>query len=100
MLFPSLKKKKYHGILLDAPLDSDDRCRQCGGTCCSSFKAIDISWGEYQRLKELGAKRLQLSLFGPHKLEIDSRCEFLIDGHCCIYGARSDICHWFICSET
>ncbi len=100
MLFPSLKKKKYHGILLDVPLDNDDRCQRCGGACCSSFTAIDISWEEYQRLEELGAKRLQLSLFGPHKLEIDAGCEFLKEGRCCIYEARPDVCRRFICSEA
>ncbi len=99
MLFPSLKKKKYHGILLDTPRNSDARCQQCGGICCNSFTAIDISWDEYQRLEELGAKRLQLSLFGPHKLEIDCGCEFLIEGCCSIYEARPDICRRFICSE-
>jgi len=99
MLFPSRKKKKYRGILLEAPRDSDVRCQQCGGICCNSFTAIDISWDEYQRLEELGARRLQLSLFGPHKLEIDCGCEFLIEGRCSIYEVRPDICRRFTCSE-
>jgi len=94
------KEKKYRGILLDVPLNSDDRCQRCSGTCCSSFTDIDISWEEYQRLEELGAKRLQLSLFGPHKLEIDAGCEFLKEGRCRIYEARPDVCRRFICSET
>jgi len=59
MLFHSLQKKKYHGKLLDTPRNSDDRCEQCGGICCTSFTAIDISWDEYIRLEKLGAKRLQ-----------------------------------------
>jgi len=98
MLFPSFQKKKYHGILLDVPRDGEDICQQCGGVCCSSFPAIDISWDEYRRLEELGAKRLQLSLFGPHKLEIDCGCEFLVEGRCSIYEARPDICRRFVCS--
>jgi len=100
MLFPSLRIKRYHGILHGAPLDGNDRCQRCGGICCSSFTAVDISWGEYERLEELGAKRLHLSLYGPHKLEIDSGCEFLVEGRCSIYEARPDICRRFFCSEA
>ncbi|MBV5340858.1 MAG: YkgJ family cysteine cluster protein [Deltaproteobacteria bacterium] len=100
MLFPPLRKKKFHGILLDAPRDGDDRCRSCGGICCSSFTAVEISWDEYERLQGLGARRLQLSLFGAHKLEIDCGCEFLSDGRCSIYEARPDICRRFYCSDT
>lgn len=100
MLFPLLRKKRYHGILLDAPRDGDDRCRECGGACCSSFAAVEVSWTEYERLHELGAKRLQLSLYGPHKLEIDTGCEFLTGGRCSIYEARPDICRRFFCSDT
>jgi len=100
MIFPALQKKKYHGVLLDSPTDASDRCNECGGLCCKSFPAIDISWDEYRRLEELGAKRLQLSLFGPHKLEIDGGCEFLMEGRCSIYEARPDICRRFFCYET
>ena len=100
MLFPSLRIKRYHGILLDAPIDGDDRCQRCGGVCCSSFAAVDISWDEYERLEELGAKRLQLALYGPHKLEIDSGCEVLAEGRCSIYEARPDNCRRFFCSEA
>lgn len=100
MLFPSLHRKRYHGILLDAPRDGDERCQSCGGICCSSFAAVEISWEEYQRLKTLGAQRLQLSLCGPHRLEIDCGCEFLADGRCSIYDARPDICRRFFCTDT
>ncbi len=75
MLFPSLRKKIYHGILLEAPRDGDDSCRECGGACCSSFAAVEVNWDEYERLQRLGARRLQLSLYGPHRLEIDYGCE-------------------------
>jgi Fe-S-cluster containining protein len=100
MLFPTFGKKRYHGMLLDAPRDGDDRCLNCGGICCSSFAAVEISWDEYERLKGLGAKRLQLSLYGPHKLEIDYGCEFLEGGRCSIYEARPDICRRFYCSDV
>lgn len=100
MIFPSLRKKRYHGILLDAHRDGDDRCRECGGVCCSSFAAVEISWDEYERLEALGARRLQLSLYGPHKLEIDYGCEFLSQGRCSIYDSRPDICRRFFCSDT
>lgn len=100
MLFPLLRKKRYHGMLLDAPRDGDDRCRECGGACCRSFADVEISWEEYERLQALGAKRLQLSLYGPHKLEIDYNCEFLEEGRCCIYESRPDICRRFFCADT
>ena len=100
MLFPLLRKKKFHGILLDAPRDGDDRCQNCGGVCCSSFTAVEISGDEYKRLQGLGASRLHLSLFGPHKLEIDGGCEFLDGGRCSIYEARPDICRRFFCSDS
>ena len=100
MIFPPLRKKKFHGILLDAPLDNNDRCQNCGGICCSSFAAIELNWDEYERLRKLGAKRLQLSLYGAHRLEIDYGCEFLDGGRCSIYDERPDICRRFFCSET
>ena len=100
MLFPPFRKKRYHGILLDAPIDGVDRCQKCGGVCCSSFASVEISWDEYERLQDLGAKRLQLSLFGSHKFEIDYGCEFLSQGRCSIYEARPDICRRFFCSEA
>jgi Fe-S-cluster containining protein len=100
MLFPLLRMKKYRGILLDEPRDGDDRCQKCGGVCCSSFAAVDISWDEFERLRELGARRLQLSLYGPHKLAIDYGCEFLEEGRCSIYEARPDICRRFFCTDT
>ena len=100
MLFPPLRKKRYHGILLDAPRDGDARCQECGGICCSSFAGIEISWDEYEQLQRLGARRLQLSLFGPHKLEIDYGCEFLVEGRCSIYEVRPDICRRFFCLDS
>ena len=100
MLFPPLRQKKYHGILLDAPLDNNDRCQKCGGICCSSFAAINITWEKYEQLHKLGAKRLQLSTYGPHKLEIDYGCDFLEEGRCTIYEERPDICRRFFCSDS
>lgn len=94
----TVHKKQYHGILLDTPCDGNDRCQECGGVCCNSFANIEISWEEYERLQELGAKRLQLSLYGHHILDIEYGCEFLVDGRCSIYEARPDICRRFICT--
>jgi Fe-S-cluster containining protein len=99
MPFPNLQRKKLHGFLLDAPRDGDDRCLSCGGLCCSSFADVRISWEEYRRLQALGATRLQLSLFGPHRLLIDYCCEFLADGRCRIYEDRPEICRRFVCRE-
>ena len=100
MLFPPLRKKRYHGILLDAPRDGDERCQNCGGLCCKSFAAVEVTWDEYERLRALGATRLQLSLYGAHRLEIDYACEFLVEGRCSIYDVRPDICRRFFCTET
>lgn len=99
MPFPILHRKKLHGILLDTPRDGDERCRECGGVCCRSFAAVEITWDEYERLKALGASRLQLSLYGPHRLQIDYGCEFLAQGRCSIYEHRPDICRRFVCRE-
>jgi len=99
MSFPIKRRKRLHGVLLDAPQDNDERCRECGGACCSSFAAIEISWEEYERLQSLGACRLKLSLFGPHRLEIDYGCEFLDRGRCSIYAKRPDVCRRFTCRD-
>ena len=99
MIFPGSNRKRLHGILLDTPQDGDERCRECGGACCSSFAAVEISWEEYERLQSLGACRLQLSLYGPHRLEIDYGCEFLVRGRCSIYAKRPDVCRRFTCRD-
>jgi len=98
MPFPHRQKIKLHGVLLDHPLDGNERCFQCGGACCSSFAAVEITWEEYERLRALGACRLSLSLYGPHRLEIDYGCEFLAKGRCSIYEQRPDVCRRFTCS--
>ncbi len=99
MPFPYRQKTKLHGILLDHPEDGSERCITCGGACCSSFAAIEISWEEYEQLRALGACRLQISLYGAHRLEIDYGCEFLVQGRCSIYEQRPDICRRFTCAE-
>lgn len=99
MLFPMLRRKKLHGILLDSPRDGDERCLGCGGICCNSFTSVEISWEEFQLLKSLGARRLQLSLYGPHRLVIDCGCEFLVGGRCSIYENRPEVCRRFTCSD-
>ena len=99
MLFPNLRRKKLHGILLDTPRDGDERCGDCGGICCSSFASVEITWEEYERLHSLGSNRLQLSLYGPHRLMIDYDCEFLVQGRCSIYEKRPDICRRFTCRD-
>jgi Fe-S-cluster containining protein len=99
MIFPVLQKKKLHGMLLDNPSEGTDRCQECGGVCCSSFAAVEINWEEYERLRAAGACRLQLSLYGPHHLEIDYGCEFLVKGRCSIYDKRPDVCRRFTCRE-
>ncbi|OGR26225.1 MAG: hypothetical protein A2X79_04215 [Desulfuromonadaceae bacterium GWB2_53_15] len=99
MFFPILRRKKLHGILLDQPEEGNERCKTCGGVCCNSFAAIELTWEEYERLQSLGAHRLQLSLYGPHRLEIDYGCEFLAQGRCSIYEQRPDVCRRFTCRD-
>jgi Fe-S-cluster containining protein len=100
MPFPSRQKKKLHGKLLDHPEDGNERCQDCDGACCRSFSDVELSWEEFERLHGLGARRLQLSLVGPHRLVIDFNCEFLSDGRCSIYEARPEICRRFTCEDT
>lgn len=99
MLFNSRSKGRRRGILLDHPQDGDERCHSCGGDCCRSFSDVELSWEEFERLQELGASRLQLSLKGPHRLLLDYNCEFLRDGRCSIYEARPEICRRFTCVD-
>jgi Fe-S-cluster containining protein len=90
-------RTKLRGLLLDQPNNGDGRCQACGGACCRSFSDVALTWDEYKRLQELGATRLQLSLFGPHRLVIDYNCEFLVAGRCAIYESRPEICRRFSC---
>ncbi len=99
MPFPNHRKTKLHGLLLDHPQDGNERCFQCGGACCRSFSDVELSWEEFERLHDLGATQLRLSLVGPHRLMIDYNCEFLVDGRCSIYEARPDICRRFTCTD-
>jgi Fe-S-cluster containining protein len=99
MPFPSRQKTKLHGILLDHPQEGNERCLQCDGACCRSFSDVELSWEEFERLHALGARRLQLSLVGRHRLVIDYNCEFLVAGRCSIYVARPDICRRFTCVD-
>jgi uncharacterized protein len=63
----------------------------------ASIADVELTWDEYLRLRDLGAKRLQFSLAGPHRLLIDYNCEFLDCGRCLIYEQRPDICRRFFC---
>ena len=98
MLFSRPAGKK-HGILLDSPVHDDGRCADCGGVCCRSFVSVELAWPEYERLRQLGAGRLELSLNGRQRLIIDNGCEFLTDGRCTIYADRPDICRRFFCED-
>ena len=99
MQFFSRDKPKKHGMLLDGPINDDGRCVSCGGKCCSSFPSVDLTWNEYERLRELGAIRLHFSLSGHHKLIIENGCDFLTAGRCAIYESRPDICRRFFCRD-
>ena len=99
MKFLVRSKVKKHGMLMDVPVDDDDRCRACDGACCRSFPSVNLSWEEYERLKGLGAGRLDFSLTGHNRLIIENGCEFLVAGQCSIYDQRPEICRRFFCRE-
>lgn len=100
MPFTNRQKTKRRGRLLDRPRDGGEICQGCGGACCRSFSDVELSWEEFERLHELGARCLHLSLVGPPRLVIDYNCEFLIDGRCGIYESRPDICRRFTCIDA
>ncbi len=91
---------KRHAIVSERSVDDDWRCRSCDGSCCRSFVAVPLRWAEYDALRALGARRLELSLRGPHFLLIENGCEFLVDGRCGIYEQRPDACRRFICDDV
>jgi Fe-S-cluster containining protein len=91
---------KRHAVVSDRPVDDHWRCRACDAVCCRSFVALELTWVEYERLEALGARRLQLSLRGPHWLLIEGGCEFLVEGRCSIYAERPDICRRFMCDDV
>ena len=90
---------RHRAAIAAEPVDDDPRCRSCGGECCRSFVSVPINWAEYERLRELGAQRLVLSLRGDHRLVIDGACEFLVGGRCAIYADRPELCRRFICVD-
>ena len=98
VLFGRWKTVK-HGLMLDRPVDNDDRCAGCGGDCCRSFTSVRLSWLEYKRLRSLGANRLEFFLTGQYQLNIEDGCEFLKDGRCAIYEHRPDTCRRFYCRD-
>jgi Fe-S-cluster containining protein len=91
---------RRHAVVSDRPVDDHWRCRACDAVCCRSFVALELTWAEFERLEALGARRLQLSLRGPHWLVIEGGCEFLVEGRCSIYTERPDICRRFICDDV
>jgi uncharacterized protein len=92
-------RTRRRAVICDAPVDHHPRCQSCDADCCRSFVSVPITWEEYERLRALGAQRLELSLHGPHLLVIDGACEFLVDGRCSIYADRPDLCRRFMCLE-
>ncbi len=86
-------------MLLDHPIGNLERCRECNAECCRSFPAVNITWTEYNKLRDLGANRLYFSLSGRCKLIIENGCEFLLNARCSIYENRPDICRRFLCAD-
>jgi uncharacterized protein len=95
----SIGRTRRRAVIASAAVDDDPRCRSCDAACCRSFASVPITWAEYERLHDLGARRLELSLRGHHRLVVDGACEFLVFGRCSIYAERPEICRRFICVE-
>ena len=93
-------QQRRRGIIREEPLDDDPRCSLCDGACCRGFPSVELTWEEYERLRELGAARLLLPLAGPPLLLIDYCCEFLSDGRCTVYADRPAICRRFTCEDA
>jgi Fe-S-cluster containining protein len=87
---------RKRGLLLDRAIDNDPPCRDCDGVCCRSFPSVSLSWGEYERLRALGAQRLQFTFAGAW-LIIENGCEFQIGARCGIYPHRPEVCRRFVC---
>ena len=92
-----LRLDRKHGVMLDAPVE-EVRCRECDGRCCRSFVSVAISCQEYDRLRALGAQRLE-DWAGRCWLIIEHGCEFLVTGKCSIYRDRPEQCRRFTCTE-
>lgn len=92
--------RKRRGHLLPTPLHDSPACSACAADCCRGFPAIELSAGEYARLKKLGARRLEFTLAGRFYLLIDYHCEFLEAGRCSIYADRPHICRFFACDDA
>ena len=82
MPFFTRSKVKKRGLVMESPVTDDGRCESCGGKCCSSFPSVNLSWQEYEHLREMGARRLLFSLREHHQLIIENGCEFLSEGRC------------------
>jgi len=98
-MFGRTPPAKRRGLLLEAPLDDNARCRNCAAACCRGFPSVELSADEYQRLQRLGAIRLEFTLTGHFYLLIENGCEFLVDNRCAIYAQRPAICRRFICTD-
>lgn len=92
-------KTKKHGMLMDLPVDDDGHCNDCDGACCRAFVSVNLTWAEYEQLRDLGAHRLDFSLTGHHTLDIENGCEFLHEGRCSIYDIRPETCRRFFCRD-
>ncbi len=90
---------RLHGILLERPVGDDPRCAACDAACCRGFPSVELTWEEFERLRDLGATRLVLPLAGPPLLLIDYCCEFLEANRCAIYKDRPVICRRFTCRD-
>lgn len=99
MSFFRSKRKVLHGVLLDQPLDGNERCASCDASCCRGFPRVELTAEEYTALEQLGARRLEFTLDERFFLVIEHGCEFLDGNRCGIYHHRPAICRRFVCRE-
>ncbi|MDY0301395.1 MAG: YkgJ family cysteine cluster protein [Trichlorobacter sp.] len=99
MSFWSGQRKKLQGLILDHPLDNDQKCSGCDAYCCRGFYSVELTGKEYHKLSSIGAKRLEFTLTGRYFLIIEFGCEFLQGNQCRIYHDRPDLCRRFTCTD-
>lgn len=100
MSFFPTRRTLLHGVVLDHPVDGNERCAGCDASCCRAFPRVELTTEEYATLERLGATRLEFTLNGRFFLMIENGCEFLVGSRCGIYHQRPTVCRRFVCLES
>ena len=99
-MFGRTSPAKRRGLLLNVPLNNNERYHNYATNCCRGFPSVELSAEEFAALQTIGAIRLEFTLTGHFYLLIENGCEFLVDNRCAIYAQRPAICRRFICTDA